>query len=198
MRFPSLLPVRRLTVLAGAVLALVGCASRAPTGQAMPDPAPAPAPAPSVAEPNATPPVTPASAEQRFAEWVARFRESARAAGIDEATLSAAFDTVRLRPRAVEADRSQPEFTRTLWDYLDAAVSPQRVDAVRQLRDHLAEAGVLAADDFHVGHAKLFERHDQGGRLESLGHDKAPDGKKMGRYTAGARPVMGLTLCVSL
>lgn len=146
MRFPSLLPVRRLTVLAGAVLALVGCASRAPTGQAMPDPAPAPAPAPSVAEPNATPPVTPASAEQRFAEWVARFRESARAAGIDEATLSAAFDTVRLRPRAVEADRSQPEFTRTLWDYLDAAVSPQRVATGQQkLAELRTEAEAAAA-----------------------------------------------------
>lgn len=146
MRFPSLLPVRRLTVLAGAVLALVGCASRAPTGQAMPDPAPAPAPAPSVAEPNATPPVTPASAEQRFAEWVARFRESARAAGIDEATLSAAFDTVRLRPRAVEADRSQPEFTRTLWDYLDAAVSPRRVATGQQkLAELRTEAEAAAA-----------------------------------------------------
>jgi lytic murein transglycosylase len=39
---------------------------------------------------------------------------------------------VRLRPRIVELDRTQPEFTRTIWDYLDAATSPQRVARGRQ------------------------------------------------------------------
>jgi lytic murein transglycosylase len=143
MRFPFLIPVRRLTVLVGALLALVGCASRAPTGQTTPDPAPESAPVAAV--PNATQPVTQPSTEQRFAEWVARFRESARAAGIDEATLSAAFDNVRLRPRAVEADRSQPEFTRTLWDYLDAAVSPQRVATGQQKLAELRTEAEAAA-----------------------------------------------------
>lgn len=73
-----------------------------------------------------------ASTEQRFAEWLARFRESARAAGIDDATLDDALAGVRLHPRAIVADRSQPEFTRTLWDYLDTAVSPQRVATGQQ------------------------------------------------------------------
>ncbi|MBA4111620.1 MAG: lytic murein transglycosylase [Leptothrix sp. (in: Bacteria)] len=74
-----------------------------------------------------TPLNTDVPVEQRFARWVANFRETARAAGIDEATLNSALDGVQLRHRAVEADRAQPEFTRTLWDYLDAVVSPQRV-----------------------------------------------------------------------
>jgi len=65
--------------------------------------------------------------EQKFALWVAEFRASARAAGIDEATLQSAFDNVRFVPRAVAADRAQPEFTRTVWAYLDSAVSAQRV-----------------------------------------------------------------------
>jgi len=65
--------------------------------------------------------------EQKFARWVAEFRASARAAGIDEATLQSAFDNVRFVPRAVAADRAQPEFTRTVWAYLDSAVSAQRV-----------------------------------------------------------------------
>lgn len=73
-----------------------------------------------------------ASVEQRFAQWLAKFRETARAAGIDEATLHSALDGVRLRPRIVELDRTQPEFTRTIWDYLDAATSPQRVARGRQ------------------------------------------------------------------
>src|SRR5205085_2113269 len=65
--------------------------------------------------------------EERFARWVAAFRDSAHAAGIDAATLDVAFAGVRLVPRALELDRAQPEFTRAVWDYLDRAVSPQRV-----------------------------------------------------------------------
>ncbi len=79
--------------------------------------------------------------EQRFAQWVANFRDTARAAGIDEATLRTALDGVQLRHRAVEADRAQPEFTRTLWDYLDGVVSPQRVATGQQkLQDLRPEA----------------------------------------------------------
>ncbi len=87
-----------------------------------------------------------ASTEQRFAEWLARFRESARAAGIDEATLDTGLAGVRLQHRAVVADRSQPEFTRALWDYLDAAVSPQRVSIGQQkLAEWRAEADAASA-----------------------------------------------------
>ena len=68
-----------------------------------------------------------AGLEAAFTRWVTAFRASARAAGIDEATLGAAFDDVRYLPRVIELDRAQPEFTRTVWDYLDTAVSPERV-----------------------------------------------------------------------
>ena len=65
--------------------------------------------------------------DQRFARWVADFRVAARAAGIGEATLQVAFADVQYLPQVVELDRAQPEFTRTIWDYLDVAVSEQRV-----------------------------------------------------------------------
>lgn len=119
-------PWRPGTMLAIAVLA--GCAT-APA----PTPAPTPAPAAeSPAPPAVSAPPEPAVAEeaelqQRFARWVAAFRVSAQAAGIDEATLQLALDPVQYLPRIVERDRSQPEFTRAVWDYLDSAVSPQRV-----------------------------------------------------------------------
>ncbi len=75
---------------------------------------------------------------QKFARWVAEFSTSARAAGIDEATLQWAFDGVRFVPRVVALDSAQPEFTRTVWDYLDSALSTQRIvrgqDKLRQLR----------------------------------------------------------------
>jgi len=49
-----------------------------------------------------------------------------------------AFDDVRYLPRVIELDRAQPEFTRTVWDYLDSAVTPQRIaqgqDKLLQLR----------------------------------------------------------------
>jgi membrane-bound lytic murein transglycosylase B len=56
-----------------------------------------------------------------------RRRWLATLAMADEATLHVAFDDVQYLPRVVELDRSQPEFTRTVWDYLDTAVSAQRV-----------------------------------------------------------------------
>lgn len=76
--------------------------------------------------------------QQQFARWVAEFSASARAAGIDEATLQSAFDGVRLLARVIASDRAQPEFTRTVWDYLDSALSAQRIargqDRLQQLR----------------------------------------------------------------
>ncbi|MEJ1171411.1 lytic murein transglycosylase [Variovorax sp. CCNWLW235] len=86
------------------------------------------------------------AAEQRFAKWVADFRAAARAEGISDATLRSAFDQVQYLPRVIELDRAQPEFTRTVWDYLDNAVTPQRVatgqDKLLQVR---TEAEAAAA-----------------------------------------------------
>lgn len=64
---------------------------------------------------------------EAFTRWITNFRTQARTAGIDEATLNIAFAEVRYLPRVIELDRAQPEFTRTVWSYLDNAVSPQRV-----------------------------------------------------------------------
>jgi membrane-bound lytic murein transglycosylase B len=72
-------------------------------------------------------PTTAVPLNQDFAQWVERFRAEARAGGITEATLHAAFDGVRHLDQVVALDRSQPEFTRAVWDYLDTAVSPTRV-----------------------------------------------------------------------
>jgi len=75
---------------------------------------------------------------QNFARWVADFNTAAHAAGIDEATLHTAFDNVRFLPRVIELDSAQPEFTRAVWDYLDSAVSTERIargqDKLLQLR----------------------------------------------------------------
>lgn len=115
----------RYCAMLALALALSGCASgpATPPRSSVADEAHAAAQAPTSTE---------ATEDQRFALWVANFRASARAAGIDQATLDAALNDVKLRPHAVEQDRSQPEFTRTLWDYLEAVISPKRVAAGQQ------------------------------------------------------------------
>ena len=64
---------------------------------------------------------------QKFARWVLGFSAYAREAGIDEATRHIALDNVRFVPRVIVLDRAQPEFNRTTWDYLDNALSTQRI-----------------------------------------------------------------------
>ncbi len=103
-------------------------ASRAQTQAQAPTPAPQ-KPAPSTPDVRAIQAGNPEAAlQQDFARWVTGFVATARAAGIDEATLRSAFDDIHYLPRVLELDRAQPEFTRTVWDYLDSAVSPQRVE----------------------------------------------------------------------
>lgn len=122
---------RRLGSIVLALATLPGCAAAPSTS------APPPAP-PTIGVPPVAAATDEAALRQGFARWVAGFRASARAAGIDEATLRAAFDDVQYLPRVVEQDRVQPEFTRTVWDYLDSAVTPQRIatgqDKLAQLR----------------------------------------------------------------
>lgn len=75
---------------------------------------------------------------KKFERWVAGFSAEARKAGIDTTTLEGAFANVRFLPHVVELDRAQPEFTRTVVDYLGNAVSAQRIargrEKLRQLR----------------------------------------------------------------
>ena len=118
-----------------ALALLAGCAAAPST--APPPPAPAPVTAPVTAQ---------AEAPQGFAQWVADFRDTARAAGIGEATLRGAFDNVQYLPRVVELDRAQPEFTRTVWDYLDRTVTAQRVTAGQdKLQQFRSEADAAAS-----------------------------------------------------
>jgi membrane-bound lytic murein transglycosylase B len=66
--------------------------------------------------------------EAGFAAWVAGFRPRALAAGITGQTFDDAFRDARFDPAVVEKDRNQSEFTKAIWDYLDSAVSDERVE----------------------------------------------------------------------
>lgn len=74
-----------------------------------------------------------------FQDWIAGFRTRALEAGITADTLDAGLAQVEYLPDVVRKDRSQNEFTKTIWDYLDTAVSDARIDLGRQaLQDNAA------------------------------------------------------------
>ncbi len=150
----------RWPVTAALVAALAaGCATQPSSSPPSPPPVETPAPLPSANHDASLPPQTatgtgtgtgttsgPDTASQRFASWIDDFRASARAAGIDTATLQRAFADVRYLPEVVERDRSQAEFTRTVWAYLDATVSPARIALGQQrLLEVRAQADAAAA-----------------------------------------------------
>lgn len=85
-------------------------------------------------------PTTDAGAQQQdpapivsFEQWLADFRQRALAAGIRATTLDNAFAGVTPDPSVQALDQQQPEFTRYLWDYLDARVTPSAIQEGQQL-----------------------------------------------------------------
>ncbi len=62
-----------------------------------------------------------------FLRWIDRFRRRARASGIRDGVFDVAFRGVRFNAEVSQMDRRQPEFTRQIWNYLDAVVSDARV-----------------------------------------------------------------------
>lgn len=62
-----------------------------------------------------------------FEPWLAEVRARAVAQGLPSGLVSRALAGLQPDPRVIARDRSQSEFTRTLWAYLDTAVSAARV-----------------------------------------------------------------------
>ena len=59
--------------------------------------------------------------------WVQRFRARAAAHRIGRRTFDRAFANVRFLDDVIRRDRNQSEFTKSIWDYLDSAVSQSRI-----------------------------------------------------------------------
>ncbi|PKP82286.1 MAG: lytic murein transglycosylase [Alphaproteobacteria bacterium HGW-Alphaproteobacteria-2] len=84
--------------------------------------------------------------ERAFRRWIEGFKARARAQGIRADVLERAFAGVRYDADAIRRDRSQAEFTKQIWEYLDSAVSDTRVEngraALARHRDVLARIEV--------------------------------------------------------
>ena len=65
--------------------------------------------------------------EQGFNKWLVDFKKQARKQGISQATLNRAFKDVTLNRSVLQSDATQPEFTKTFFDYFNKAVSQYRV-----------------------------------------------------------------------
>lgn len=63
----------------------------------------------------------------RFNRWIDGFRARALVQGVTAATFDAAFAGIDYNTTVIDRDRNQSEFSRALWEYLDTAVSDNRV-----------------------------------------------------------------------
>ncbi|MFO1141116.1 MAG: lytic murein transglycosylase [Amaricoccus sp.] len=101
---------------------------------------------------KSTPPMAraaPSPQPESFTAWRASFRPKAIAAGISPAVFDAAFQGVGVNADVVRLDGKQAEFTKPIWEYLDSAASPTRVETGRAERARLNDT--LAAIEARYG-----------------------------------------------
>ena len=63
----------------------------------------------------------------RFQAWLGAFRTRAVDQGVSSETLDRALAGVTYDPAIIKRDRNQAEFSKPIWEYLDAAVSDRRI-----------------------------------------------------------------------
>jgi lytic murein transglycosylase len=74
--------------------------------------------------------------QEGLTQWLSTFKDRALAAGISSATLEALKGAEYL-PKVVRNDHHQNEFTKTIWEYLDTAVSDDRIThGLKALKSH--------------------------------------------------------------
>ncbi|WP_010141210.1 lytic murein transglycosylase [Oceanicola sp. S124] len=76
---------------------------------------------------NAAPQAQPVANDPGFEAWKRGFRGRAMAQGITGATFDRAFRGARFMPDVIAKDRNQSEFTKSIRDYMEGAVSDTRV-----------------------------------------------------------------------
>jgi membrane-bound lytic murein transglycosylase B len=110
----------RMCSLLTAPLVFLSACAETPSAAAQP-PSPAVQLQPAIApEPSVEPTLS-------FTAWRDNFRGKALQAGIPAELFDRAFAGIEPDEAVIRADRSQPEFTRPVWEYLDGALSSIRV-----------------------------------------------------------------------
>uniref|UniRef100_UPI003BAD88AD lytic murein transglycosylase n=1 Tax=Stappia sp. TaxID=1870903 RepID=UPI003BAD88AD len=91
----------------------------------------------------------PAHADAAFDRWVENFWPQARAAGVSRDTYRRAFANVTPDPDTLRLMDKQSEFVKPIFEYLDTAVSDNRVETGREMLQTYARE--LAAIERHFG-----------------------------------------------
>lgn len=73
---------------------------------------------------------------QKWSIWLEDLRDSFVSEGISEQTFDRALGNATPDERVLHLDSEQPEFVRPIWEYLEVAVSPQRVSKGREMIAH--------------------------------------------------------------
>ena len=84
-----------------------------------------------------------------FTAWRDGFRKQALAQGIEPQVFDVAFAGVGIDADVVRLDSRQAEFTKPIWEYLDSAASPTRIETGREKRAELD--GTLATIEARYG-----------------------------------------------
>lgn len=77
--------------------------------------------------------------EAGLQDWLKDFRPRALSAGISAEVLDPALGGISFLPEVVDKDRRQDEFTRAIWDYMDRAVSDDRIALGRKAMERHAD-----------------------------------------------------------
>jgi membrane-bound lytic murein transglycosylase B len=73
------------------------------------------------------------ASDARFQRFVQGLWPAAKARGISRATFEEAFRGVEPDPKIIALTKKQSEFVRPVWDYINGAISAQRLDRGRQM-----------------------------------------------------------------
>jgi len=73
------------------------------------------------------------NSDNSFSHWLKELRQEALLAGIQESTLDQSLAAVEPLPWIIKADRNQPEFKKSLDDYLNGVLSKKRIGKGRQM-----------------------------------------------------------------
>ena len=85
-------------------------------------------------QPSSQPGALGGGTDALFLAWAQGFMDRAAGAGWPRARLTEVFEGLQADPRVLAADRRQPELSKPIGDYIQASVSPTRVDAGAALR----------------------------------------------------------------
>lgn len=88
--------------------------------------------------------------EMSFEQYVEKLKAEARTKGISEQVISVAFEDVTYKPRAVTADRNQPEKKLTLDEYIPRAVPAWKVKQAKALYQKHHEALTAVGEKYGV------------------------------------------------